>query len=246
LDSPFLLQGVFGAYASFAAPPFLFSHHILKWTDAIAVRLADHSITSTNPALDDLTAGLELGNPLVQNIQPSRDQVMSNGNAKNQIPVTTISRPSSRKGKERAVDDSPTPPGSISRKGGTRALSHPSRTRTPSPTPRIDTAPFFTSIQATSSLLGAPTLAVTAPTPEASPISPKRVHHKSTPTRPSALRTPLSPPIIEKSYSSGSTKRKAEDAEVSGDKTPPKEGHRTSFAPEPRSLSFFLALNHMY
>jgi len=51
----------------------------------------------------------------------------------------------------------------------------------------------------------------------------------------SVLRTPSTPPVIEKSHSSSSGKRKAEEAGVGGDKTPPKEQRSTSFAPEPRT-----------
>jgi hypothetical protein len=68
----------------------------------------------------------------------------------------------------------------------------------------------------------------------------RRTHHKSTPTmptRPSVLKTPSTPPVMEKSYSTGSAKRKAEEAGVGGDKTPPKESRepRATFAPEPRT-----------
>jgi hypothetical protein len=41
------------------------------------------------------------------------------------------------------------------------------------------------------------------------------------------------PPVIEKAHSSGSTKRKADEAGVGGDKTPPKE-LKATFAPEPK------------
>ena len=89
-----------------------------------------------------------------------------------------------------------------------------------------------------SSSLLVPQLTVIGPTPEASPISPttptRRVHHKSTPTMPPKS---ILPPVIEKAYSNGSVKRKAEDADVEGDKTPPKEKEqRATFAPDPRSM----------
>jgi len=90
-----------------------------------------------------------------------------------------------------------------------------------------------------SSSLLVPQLSVIGPTPEVSPISPitptRRIHHKSTPTMP---QKSFLAPVIEKSYSSGSVKRKAEEADVEGDKTPPKETkeHRATFAPDPRSM----------
>lgn len=110
------------------------------------------------------------------------------------------------------------------------------RTRTPSPPPPKLTT--FSAVagpeQASSSLLVPPALSFTAATPEASPISPKRTHHKSTPTQPnSAIRSTSPPPAIQKSFSSASTKRKADEAEVDSH-TPPRE-HRTTFAPEPRT-----------
>ena len=89
------------------------------------------------------------------------------------------------------------------------------------------------------SLLVPPTLSIIAATPEASPISPsRRSHHKSQPTEPSSsvLQKASLPPPVQKSFSTGSAKRKASEAEVEGDKTPPKI-HRATFAPEPRSAS---------
>lgn len=98
--------------------------------------------------------------------------------------------------------------------------------------------------EASSSLL-VPQLSIIGPTPEASPISPitptRRVHHKSTPTMPKSFL----PPVIEKSFSSGSVKRKAEEAGVDGDKaSPPKETkeHRAKFAPDPRSMCTLWAI----
>ncbi|KAF8158427.1 hypothetical protein B0H34DRAFT_797815 [Crassisporium funariophilum] len=155
------------------------------------------------------------------------------------IPTTSAVGNGRRKGKETAVGDVPSPASSQSRRGG-RGSSRPSRTRTPSPPPaKLDTVPFFGSMQGSSSFLTPPTLSVIAPTPEASPISPiRRTHHKSTPSMPtSVLRTPSTPTVIEKSYSSGSGKRKADEAGVGGDKTPPKASKepRATFAPEPRT-----------
>lgn len=156
------------------------------------------------------------------------------------IPPASSSAKPMRKGKENSAGGSPSPTGSYSRKGG-RSLSSPSRTQTPSPPPsKLNTSNILGNMQGSSSLLQPPTLSVIAPTPEASPVSPtRRTHHKSTPTMPTAsvLRTSNAPPVIEKSYSSGSGKRKAEEAGVSGDKTPPKEHKepRATFAPDPRT-----------
>ena len=93
----------------------------------------------------------------------------------------------------------------------------------------------FASIQ---SSLFVPRLSITRPTPEPSPISPispsPTRRHKSTPTMPPKS---ILPPVIEKSYSSGSVKRKAETDFVEGDKTPPRDPKesRATFAPEPKS-----------
>lgn len=117
-----------------------------------------------------------------------------------------------------------------------RPNSSTDRTRTPSPSPpKLDTTSATTGLgAASSSLLAPPTISFTSATPEATPISPKRVHHRSTPTQPSpALREPTRPAAIQKSHSSGSTKRKADEADVDS-VTPPRE-HKTTFAPEPRS-----------
>ncbi|KXN83151.1 hypothetical protein AN958_01822 [Leucoagaricus sp. SymC.cos] len=109
------------------------------------------------------------------------------------------------------------------------------------PPPQIATS----LIQSEPSLLAPPILSVTGPTPEVSPITPstslgKRAHHKSEPETPSSvLRNPgLEVPQVQKSWSSGSGKRKAEEAaESEGNTTPPKEQkeHRATFAPEPRA-----------
>ena len=109
--------------------------------------------------------------------------------------------------------------------------SNSSSDRTQSPPPHtINTNPI-----PSNSLNAPPVVSVTAPTPQASPVSQKRAHHKSTPAYPSsALRPPTEIAPIQKSYSSGSaSKRKADDVETDGP-TPPRE-HRTTFAPEPRS-----------
>ena len=172
---------------------------------------------------------------------PLRNNVMSHGDS--MTPPTSSSANTARKGKENSGEGSPSPSGSYSPKGG-RTLSSPSRTQTPSPPPsKLNTSTILGNAQGSSSLLQPPTLSVIAPTPEASPVSPtRRTHHKSTPTMPTAsvLRTPSVPTVIEKSYSSGSGKRKAEEAGVSGDKTPPKERRepRATFAPDPRSTRF--------
>ncbi|PPQ84282.1 hypothetical protein CVT25_013220 [Psilocybe cyanescens] len=170
-----------------------------------------------------------------------RDDVMSNGDSK--ISPTGFSAKITRKEKEGTRSGGSSSSGSHSRRGGIRAKSTPSRTRTPSPQPaRLDTGSRSGSIQGSSSLLVPPSLSVISATPEVSPVSPsRRTYHKSTPTMPtsSVLRTPSTPPVIEKSHSSGSAsgKRKADEAGVSGDKTPPKEPRepRATFAPEPRT-----------
>jgi hypothetical protein len=106
--------------------------------------------------------------------------------------------------------------------------------------PQISTA----TIQSGPSLLAPPTLSVIGPTPDASPITPstpsKRTHHKSDPETPSsALRKPgPDVPQVQKSWSTGSGKRKAEEI-PEADTTPPtlkeQKEHRATFAPEPRS-----------
>jgi hypothetical protein len=113
--------------------------------------------------------------------------------------------------------------------------------RTPSPLPNIDTTPFSGSIAGASSL-GVPHVSVISPTPDVSPVTPsRRPHHKSQPTIPttSVLQRPNTPPAIGQPQSSG--KRKAEEADVGGDKTPPKDPkeQRATFAPDPRSMSPF-------
>ncbi|CAA7261534.1 unnamed protein product [Cyclocybe aegerita] len=168
----------------------------------------------------------------------SRDDiVMSHGESDTMTPAAgsrTIAR-----SKEMLGSDTPSPQATRPRRGG-RTNSTPSPVRTSSQAPKkLDTVPAVGSNQGSSSLLAPPTLALIGPTPEASPVSPtRRSHHKSSPTVPtrSALRPPSTPPVVEKSLSSGSSKRKAEEAGVGGDKTPPKEGkeHKTTFAPDPR------------
>ncbi|TFK27670.1 hypothetical protein FA15DRAFT_146788 [Coprinopsis marcescibilis] len=122
------------------------------------------------------------------------------------------------------------------RKSGSK--STPERSPSPPP-PKIDTISNAISSR-NGSLLAPPSLSFTAPTPEASPISPsKRVHHKSTPTQPTSVLknpTPLTPPPVQKAFSSNSGKRKASEAEVDAN-TPPKENRepRATFAPEPRA-----------
>ncbi|KAH6912583.1 hypothetical protein BKA70DRAFT_1218753 [Coprinopsis sp. MPI-PUGE-AT-0042] len=113
-----------------------------------------------------------------------------------------------------------------------RASSKSTPERTPSPG-KIDTGATGNG-SATTKLLVPPSLSFTGPTPEASPIVPvKRIHHKSTPTSTVPKSTPLTPPAIQKSQSTASGKRKAEDAGVEG-VTPPREP-RATFAPEPRT-----------
>ncbi|KAF9568750.1 hypothetical protein CPC08DRAFT_624940 [Agrocybe pediades] len=163
---------------------------------------------------------------------------MSYGELKNS-PTGSSAIHATNKGGNGAVASKSTSSGSISRRGGERALSTPiTGARTPSPQPtRLDATPQSSTIQGSSSLVVPPTLSVISPTPEPSPVSPqRRTHSKSLPTS-SVLRTPLTPPPIEKSHSSGSGKRKADEAGVGGDKTPPKDQKesRTTFAPDPRT-----------
>lgn len=79
-----------------------------------------------------------------------------------------------------------------------------------------------------------PQLTIIGPTPEPSPSSAttptRRIHHKSTPTMPPKS---ILPPVIEKSYSNGSVKRKADEADVEL----PKETkeHKATFAADPRT-----------
>ena len=151
---------------------------------------------------------------------------------------STTSGNAGRKGKEK---ESGVPAhNSHSRRGGGRTSSTPSQNRSPSPSLNLDTSPFFGSIRGSSSLQP-PALSVISPTPDVSPVSPsQRPHHKSQPTMPtsSVLRRPNTPPIIEQSYSNGSGKRKADEADFEGDKTPPKDSkeQRATFAPDPRSM----------
>lgn len=172
-----------------------------------------------------------------------RNSVMTNGDS---ILRTTgssaIHIAGKGKGKEVAVDVSSLP-GSRSKRTG-RTISSPLPTQGHPPEPsRLDLASAY------SSTLRPPQVSVISATPESSPSSTtaKRGHHKSTPTMPtvSVLKTPSTPSAIGKSHSSGSGKRKADEAGVSGDTTPPKESReaRTTFAPEPRrTLLSFLPL----
>jgi len=159
--------------------------------------------------------------------------------------ASIVSGNTGRKGKER--ESGVTPNSSYSRRGG-RTNSTPSRSKTPSPPPNLNTTPFFASLRGSSSLIVPPTLSVISPTPDISPVSPSRLsRHNSQPTMPtiSVLRRPITPPIIEQSQSSGSGKRKAEDAGVGGDKTPPKDPkeQRATFAPDPRSMYHLVSQN---
>ncbi|KAF8817053.1 hypothetical protein BYT27DRAFT_7247616 [Phlegmacium glaucopus] len=159
--------------------------------------------------------------------KPLRADTMSYGDA------SIVSGNAGRKGKER--ESAVTPNSSHSRRGG-RTSSTPSRTKTLSLPPNLDTTPFFGSIRGSSSLLVPPALSVISPTPDVSPVSPSPLpSHNSQPTVPttSVSKRPNTPPQIEQSQST-SGKRKAEDA---GDKTPPKDPkeQRATFAPDPRT-----------
>ncbi|KAG2009807.1 hypothetical protein CC2G_012695 [Coprinopsis cinerea AmutBmut pab1-1] len=120
---------------------------------------------------------------------------------------------------------------STSRRAGNSSSKHAQRTPSPPP-PKLGTA----APSSQNNLLVPPSLSFTAPTPEASPISPpRRIHVKSSPTPPTNSPTPLTPPPIQKSRSA-SAKRKADEAGVDAS-TPPKEPreYRATFAPEPRT-----------
>ncbi|KAF9464133.1 hypothetical protein BDZ94DRAFT_1216909 [Collybia nuda] len=95
-----------------------------------------------------------------------------------------------------------------------------------------------------------PSLSFTAPTPEASPISPvQNERHQKLSTDPlvSVLRVPSTPPVARTtSSSSHKGKRKADEAGVGGGATPPKEHKepRATFAVGPRRKLFFFL--HLY
>ncbi|KAH9480381.1 hypothetical protein JR316_0006979 [Psilocybe cubensis] len=207
--------------------------------DTLSDNLTDKQVSNDLIARLGSTSGRRVSSLVAENC--SRDDVMSNGESK--ISPTGSSANNKTRNEKERMGSGATSSGSQSRKGGIRAKSTPSRTRTPSPQPsKLDTGSRLGSIQGSSSLLVPPSLSVIAATPEASPVSPsRRTYHKSTPTMPtsSVLKTPSTPPVIEKSHSSGSAsgKRKADEAGVGGDKTPPKEPKepRTTFAPEPRT-----------
>lgn len=145
----------------------------------------------------------------------------------------------SRKGKERESGTTLVH-GSQSRRGRTR--STPLMNRTPSPPPNIDTTPFSGPIAGASSL-HVPHVSVISPTPDVSPVTPRRPHHKSQPTLPTtSVLDRLNTAPVTGQQSTG--KRKAEEADVGGDKTPPKDPkeQRATFAPDPRSMSPFFHL----
>lgn len=146
-----------------------------------------------------------------------------------------------RKGKEREVAlREVAMASSLSRglrsKGKVRTISSPSFTPNLPPEPEVDVAPM----NATTPSSAFHSTAIPANSSIHTP--PRREHHKSTPTIPTASMLPIlsTSPAIQKSYSNSSGKRKADEAGVSGDKTPPKESReaRTTFAPEPRRTSF--------
>ena len=154
-----------------------------------------------------------------------------------------VSGNSGRKGKER--ESEVTLHNSRSRQGG-RTNSTPSLSMVPSSLPNLDATPFASSIPGSSSLV-LPVLSVISPTPNVSPVSPsRRPHHRSQPTMPTTSVLQRSgTPIIEQSQSIGSGKRKADEAGVGGDKTPPKDSkeQRATFAPDPRGIySFHLSI----
>lgn len=140
------------------------------------------------------------------------------------------------------------PVGSTSRRGKS---STPERTPSP-PLSKLNTIPYPGSGAPSTSFLMPPSLAFTAPTPEASPISPVRTgQHQKSPADPpvSVLRVPSTPPVARTTSSSSKGKRKADEAGVEGGATPPKEHKepRATFAVEPRrKLSAFYWLDLSY
>ena len=191
----------------------------------------NNNIDTVSRNLKDTTTPTAISSPKLifksshVSAKPLRVNIMSNA-----------SEYAGRKGKERESGNTRVH-NSHSRRG--RTSSTPSMNRTPSPPPNIDTTPFSGTIAGASSLL-VPQVSVISPTPDVSPITPsRRPHHKSQPTMPtnSNMQRPITPPAIGQSQSSG--KRKAEEADVGGDKTPPKDPkeQRATFAPDPRSMS---------
>lgn len=171
---------------------------------------------SLNPRLA-LSRGGHLRN--FPSIEPGPTASMSEDQVKDSVAENVKSKSSSR---------------SSSRKAG-KSSSKSSPERNPSSSGDKGAA---SNGSASTKLLVPPSLSFTGPTPDPSPILPtKRIHHKSTPVTPTtALQnaTHLTPrPSIQKSYSTASGKRKAEDAGVEG-VTPPREP-RATFAPEPRT-----------
>ena len=216
--------------ASFKSEYVAFSPSLKYW-----LTMKNNNIDTLSRNLKDIKPPTAISSPKLifksSNVsaKPLRANIMSHA-----------SEYASRKGKERESGNTRVH-SSHSRRS--RTSSTPSMNRTPSPLPNIDTTPLSGSVAGASSLR-VPQVSVISPTPDISPVTPsRRPHHKSQPTIPttSVLQRPITPPVIGQ-QSSG--KRKAEEADVGGDKTPPKDPkeQRATFAPDPRSMSpFFLS-----
>lgn len=150
-------------------------------------------------------------------IEPGPTASMSEDHVGKSVAENVNSKASSRSSSRKAAKSS--------------SKSSPERTSSS----KVDTG--ATSNGSASTKLLVPALSFTGPTPDPSPIMPtKRIHTKSGPASPSSTlksSSSLARPGIQKSYSTASGKRKAEDAGVEG-VTPPREP-RATFAPEPRT-----------
>lgn len=199
-------------------------------------------MADTNNNIDTLSRNLKDTSKLPTAISSPKLIFKSSNVSAEPLRANIMSEYPSRKGKERESGNTRLH-SSHSRRSRTSSTPSMNR-RTPSPLPNIDTTPFSGSIAGASSL-AVPQVSVISPTPDVSPVTPsRRPHHKSQPTIPSTSvleRPNTPPPVIGQPQSSG--KRKAEEADVGGDKTPPKDPkeQRATFAPDPRSMSpFFL------
>ena len=122
----------------------------------------------------------------------------------------------------------------------------PERIRTPSPPPpQINTIPHPVPGGPSSSNLMPPSLSFTAPTPEASPITPvSRTGHQQAATEPSqSVLNPAMAPIVRSASSGHKGKRKADEADEGGNTTPPKDQPRATFAVEPRRTYSSISLS---
>lgn len=136
-------------------------------------------------------------------------------------------------------DDPVSPSSETAARLGRGKSKSPERTRTPSPPPpKITTISHPVAVAHHSSHLMPPSLSLTAPTPDASPVTPiKRTGHQQAATEPSpSALQPHTLPIVRSTTTSSphKGKRKADEADVEGGNTPPKDQPRATFALEPR------------